>query len=314
MKLPEKVLETINTLSGSGFSAYVVGGCVRDVLLGKEPLDWDLATNARLFQLEELFPKAKVISDKYSVVRLDFRGRDEAWGTLEDAGNAQDIWGKPQMGFHVDIATFRIEKGYSDSRRPDTVVFVETIEEDLKRRDFTVNAIAYAPTQGFVDSYGGQMDLEAKVIRCIGEPGIRFKENPIRMLRAARMVAEYDFDLAPHTLEAMSQMERSLSKAGPDRIRTDFLRLLEAPYAGKGLALLEQTHLLEAVLGFGQDHIEGEAGIAFHEFIGGIDRSSLEMEGRLAKFYGSFGPDLGRQAMETLHFDKKTKKRLLAQL
>ncbi len=263
MKLPEKVCETINTLSGRGFSVYAVGGCVRDVLLGKEPLDWDLATNARLFQLEELFPKAKVISDKYSVVRLDFWGRDEAWGTLEGTGNAQDIWGKPQMGFHVDIATFRIEKGYSDSRRPDTVVFVETIEEDLKRRDFTVNAIAYAPTRGFVDSYGGQRDLEAKVIRCIGEPGIRFKENPIRMLRAARMVAEYDFDLAPHTLEAMSQMGRSLSKAGPDRIRTDFLRLLEAPYAGRDWLCWNRPTFWKLFWGLGRIKWRGKPRLPF---------------------------------------------------
>ncbi|MBV5342315.1 CCA tRNA nucleotidyltransferase, partial [bacterium] len=223
-----------------------VGGCVRDALLGKEPLDWDLATNARLWNLEEIFPEAKIISDKYSVVRRDFPAVTP--DTTSNPVN-QDIWGTPKPGSHVDIATFRTEGAYSDSRRPDQVTFVDTIEEDLKRRDFTINAIAYGYSGLLVDPYDGQQDLLSGMIRCIGEPKVRFKENPIRMLRAVRMAAEYNFNPESHTFQAMLHMGRLLSKSGPDRIRTDFIRLISAPHASRGLKLLMDTNLMEAICG-----------------------------------------------------------------
>ena len=307
MKLPAKVSQTMEALTTGGFAVYAVGGCVRDALLDKEPLDWDLATNARLWNLEEIFPEAKIISDKYSVIRRDFP--DEMNKTANTMDN-QDIWGTPQPVPHVDIATFRIEGGYSDSRRPDRVTFVDNIEDDLKRRDFTINAIAYGYDGLLVDPYGGQKDLVAKIIRCIGEPGVRFKENPIRMLRAVRMAAEYDFNPESHAFQAMLHMGRLLSKAGPDRIRTDFLRLMSAPHASRGLKLLMDTNLLEAICGIPTETMGQGPQEALKNLIQTIDQTRNETEQRLGLFYRCFGWELGVVAIETLHFDKKTRKRL----
>lgn len=307
IKLPAKVSQTMEALTNCGFVVYAVGGCVRDALLGKEPLDWDLATNARLWNLEEIFPEAKIISDKYSVIRRDFP--DEIDNTSNKPGN-HDIWGTPQPVPHVDIATFRTEGAYSDSRRPDRVTFVDSIEEDLKRRDFTINAMAYGPTGELVDPYGGQQDLMAGVIRCIGEPAIRFKENPIRMLRALRMAAEYDFNPESRAFQAMLHMGRSLSKAGPDRIRTDFLRLISAPHASRGLKLLLDTNLIEAITGIPTEIIGQKSEEALYSLIKSIDGTPNETQQRLGLFYRCFGRELGIEAINTLHFDKKTRKRL----
>jgi len=307
IKLPAKVSQTMEALITGGFSVYAVGGSVRDALLGKEPLDWDLATNARLWNLEEIFPEAKIISEKYSVIRRDFpEGRDKN----TNKPDKQDIWGTPKPVPHVDIATFRTEGAYSDSRRPDRVTFVDSIEEDLKRRDFTINAIAYDASGELVDPFGGQQDLSTGVIRCIGEPAIRFKENPIRMLRAIRMAAEYNFNPESHSFQAMLHMGRSLSKAGPDRIRTDFLRLISAPFASRGLKLLMDTNLLEAISGIPTEIIGQESKDALHSLIHTIDKTPNGTEQRLGLFYMCFGRELGIVAIETLHYDKKTRKRL----
>jgi len=320
MKLPSNVSQTMEALTNNGFAVYAVGGSVRDALLGREPLDWDLATNARLWNLEKIFPEAKIISEKYSVIRRDFPegmnktpDRDTiqpAQPPKSDTSGTMDIWGTPRPVPHVDIATFRTEGPYSDSRRPDRVTFVNTIEEDLKRRDFTINAIAYDFSGLLVDPYGGQPDLIAGIIRCIGEPKVRFKENPIRMLRAARMAAEYNFNPESHGFQAMLHMGRSLSKAGPDRIRTDFLRLISAPYASRGLKLLVDTNLLEAIIGFPTETLGANAMEALRHLIQTIDQSPGVTDRRLSLFYGCFGPEQGRLAIETLHFDKKTRKRL----
>jgi tRNA nucleotidyltransferase/poly(A) polymerase len=214
----------------------------------------------------------------------------------------------------VDIATFRTEGAYSDSRRPDRVIFVNTIEEDLKRRDFTINAIAYGHDGLLVDPYGGQQDLLEGVIRCIGEPGVRFKENPIRMLRALRMAAEYNFNPESHTFQAMLHMGRALSKAGPDRIRVDFLRLISASNASRGLKLLMDTNLLEAIIGFPTETMGQGPQEALKNMIQTIDQTPNGEEQRLGLFYRCLGRDLGITAIETLHFDKKTRKRLESKL
>lgn len=305
IKLPAKVSQTMEALTNNGFQVYAVGGCVRDALLGKEPLDWDLTTDARLWNLEQIFPEAKIISEKYSVIRRDFP---------DEMKQSKDIWGTPKPVPHVDIATFRTEGAYTDSRRPDRVTFVDTIEEDLRRRDFTINAIAYGSSGLLVDPYDGQQDLLSKVIRCIGEPAVRFKENPIRMLRAVRMAAEYDFNPQSHVFQAMLHMGKALSKAGPDRIRTDFLRLIAAPHASRGLKLLMDTNLLEAVCGIPTEAMGPEPINGLLALIQTIDGTPNGTEQRLGLFYRCFGPKLGPAAIEALHFDKKTRKRLEAKL
>lgn len=307
MILPAKVNQTMEAITTSGFAVYAVGGCVRDALLGKEPLDWDLTTNARLWNLEEIFPEAKIISEKYSVIRREF---PDELNKISNAPADRDIWGMPKSVPHIDIATFRTEGAYSDSRRPDRVAFVDTIEEDLKRRDFTINAIAYGFDGLLVDPYGGQNDLISKVIRCIGEPKVRFKENPIRMLRAVRMAAEYDFNPESRVFQAMLHMGMSLAKAGPDRIRMDFLRLISAPRASRGLKLLLDTGLLEAISGIPSQIMGQEIKEALGNLTQSIDNAPCETEQRLGLFYRCFGKELGAVAIENLHYDKKTRKRL----
>lgn len=317
IKLPADVTESMKRLADSGYAVYAVGGCVRDALMGRKPSDWDLATNARLPQMEDLFPDAKVISEKYSVIRRDFpTGREPAADRLCPGKEAS----------HLDIATFRTEGTYADSRRPDWVRFVKTVEEDLKRRDFTINAIAYGYAGDLVDPLGGLDDLKTQTIRCIGEPQVRFKENPIRMLRAARMAAEYGFSPDPMTVEAMGKMGKLLAKAGPDRIRTDFLRLIAGPYAARGMAMLLDANLLEAVCGIPWEMVPEAARCKLNGFIKHLeeltpdshqerpDGSTEEVEWRLAMFYRCFGAELGKEAIQTLHFDKKTRKRLESKL
>lgn len=313
IRMPAHVTESMKRLADNGFAVYAVGGCVRDALMGRDPTDWDLATNARLPHLEDLFPEAKVISEKYSVIRRDFP---------IDMEPEADRLCPGKEASHLDIATFRTEGTYTDSRRPDWVRFVKTVEEDLKRRDFTINAIAYGYAGELVDPLGGMADLQAKTIRCIGEPQVRFNENPIRMLRAARMAAEYGFSPDAKTFEAMAKMGKLLAKAGPDRIRTDFLRLIGAPDAARGLDLVLRANLLEAVCGITPELVSEEARCKLNGFVKHLESLSAEprqedpdgareeVERRLAMFYRCFGPELANEAMLNLHFDKKTRKRL----
>lgn len=166
IKLPKEVSGIIRTLESAGYQAYCVGGCVRDSLLGITPIDWDISTNALIPELRQLFPEGNVLSEKFGVIRLDFT-KDKS----------------DDDGIIADIATFRVEGPYSDFRRPDEVRFVDSIEEDLARRDFTVNALADNPKEILVDPYGGREDLHAKLIRAVGDPEKRFEEDPSRMLR-----------------------------------------------------------------------------------------------------------------------------------
>ena len=200
IKLPKEVNNIIKALEKKGFSAYAVGGCVRDSLTGQQPIDWDLATNAELKDMKKIFPAAKVISEKYSVIRIDHTKEGDDDGII------------------ADVATFRKEGPYSDKRRPDSVEFVQSIEEDLKRRDFTVNAIADNPSGKIVDPFEGRKDIENRLIRTVGEPMERFSEDPLRMIRAVRVAGELDFDIHKKTYEAIVANSGLLSEANIKKI------------------------------------------------------------------------------------------------
>lgn len=299
--LPTNVTQTMKILTDSGFAVYAVGGSVRDALIGLAPKDWDLATNARLWNLESLFPDAKIISDKYSVVRRDFT-------VLADAAGRQTALGQTEN--HLDIATFRKEGDYGDSRRPDWVTFVDTVEEDLMRRDFTINAIAYSATGEMVDPFGGLQDLKDHKIRCIGDPMRRFGENPIRMLRAARMAAEFGFWPEDKVLSAMRDLGGTLAKAGPDRIRTDFVRLVESSYPSRGLKLLLDTNLLDPVIGISDHTLSADCREKVLALTQSIDTVPCANGQRLGLFYRCLGMEQGKAAIFALNFDKKTRKQL----
>ena len=204
MKLPESVLFLIQTLSGAGFEAYAVGGCVRDSLLGLTPHDYDLCTNATPEEICRLF-------SGYTLVRAG-----EKHGTIGVVIDHQVY----------EITTFRTEGGYRDSRHPDWVRFVDHVTEDLARRDFTVNAMAYSPATGLVDPWGGQADLEDRVLRAVGDPTTRFTEDALRILRGVRFAVRFELTPEPATRQAMEALAQTMDKLARERVFEELCKLL----------------------------------------------------------------------------------------
>ncbi len=204
MFLPKSVLLCIHTLEQAGFEAYAVGGCVRDSLLGLTPHDYDLCTNAVPEETAKLFAN-------YTLVRSG-----EKHGTV----------GVVIDGEVFEITTFRTEGGYRDSRHPDWVRFVLSIEEDLSRRDFTVNAMAYNPKTGYIDPFGGQADLQNKILRTVGNPNARFSEDALRILRGVRFGVRFHLTPEKATLEAMRNLSPLMDKLAKERIFEELCKLL----------------------------------------------------------------------------------------
>ena len=301
VKLPKDAGRIIKILMDKGFQAYAVGGCVRDSLLGLHPYDWDITTSAGLEELKKLFPEAKIISEKYSVVRLE-----NIRELCDEDGNFTG-----EAGTIIDIATFRKDGVYSDGRRPDEVVFVSSIEEDLPRRDFTMNAIADNGYQ-VVDTFGGIADIRQKLIRTIGKADERFQEDPIRMMRAVRFAAELGFDLHKDVYEAILANRELLERVSTDRLRTEFVRLMAAPHAGKGLSMVVDTGIINLILG---DEIV--ASLTRREksdlsvLCRNIDRSQQVPERRLGLLYTCMSRKKAEAAIERMNYDKETRQHLM---
>ena len=204
MTLPRKVLTCLNKLEEKGYSAYVVGGCVRDFLLGLKPHDYDLCTDATPEQIASVF-------SKHTLVRSG-----EKHGTIGVV-----------MGSRVyEITTFRTEGGYTDSRHPDWVHFVSSVEEDLARRDFTINAIAYSPSCGYVDPWDGQVDLASGILRAVGDPAVRFTEDSLRILRGVRFAVTYNLDVEKRTEKAMLEQVSLMDTLARERVFNELSKLL----------------------------------------------------------------------------------------
>ena len=214
IRLPRDAYRLLQTLRAAGYSAYVVGGCVRDSLLGRLPGDWDICTSARPDQLRAIFHDQRLILT------------GEKHGTV-----AVILHGKP-----YEITTYRLDGSYRDHRHPDSVQFVDDLAADLARRDFTVNAMAYAPGEGIIDLYGGRSDLAAGIVRCVGTPADRFAEDALRILRALRFTAKLGFTLEPATAAAALAARDTLRTVSAERLYAELDGLLLAPGAGKTLA------------------------------------------------------------------------------
>lgn len=202
--LPDPVSEALQRLENAGHAAYLAGGCVRDLLRGVTPHDYDLTTDALPEEIMEVFSGFPVIP------------------TGLKHGTVTVLLG----GLPLEITTFRTDGTYSDGRRPDSVRFTRTIEEDLRRRDFTVNAMAWSPVRGLADPYGGQKDLQNRLLRCVGNPEERFTEDALRILRGARFAACLGFAVEEETERAMLRLTPTLAKVSAERIYAEFLRLL----------------------------------------------------------------------------------------
>lgn len=204
ISLPQTVREVLDRLNAAGQEAYVVGGCVRDRLLGREPADWDIATSALPDETRRIFADRSVI---------DTGIRHGTVSVLLD--------GQP-----LEITTYRIESAYSDHRHPDTVSFTRSLREDLRRRDFTINAMAYHPIDGLQDFFGGQADLKARIVRCVGDPRQRFEEDALRIVRALRFASVLGCSIDGATKTALLEQAPSLSQIAVERVAHELQRLL----------------------------------------------------------------------------------------
>lgn len=226
---------TIRALEESGCQAWIVGGWIRDKLMGRAPHDADIATNAPWRRTEQI-----LLNEGY---------------TVHETGTKHGTVTAIVSGEPIEITTYRIEGPYSDSRHPDYVKFVDNIELDLARRDFTMNAIAYHPTRGIFDPFGGAHDIEARTIRAVGDARKRFEEDPLRILRAARFEAQTGFEIEPATRDAAFSCAHLLDSVARERMGNEFTKLLCGPYAGRVIEnefpiVVQAINELEATRGF----------------------------------------------------------------
>lgn len=222
-KLPDEALYILNTINQNGFEAFVVGGCVRDTLLGRIPKDWDITTNAAPEIIKTLFDKSIDTGLKHGTVTVLFKSQP------------------------FEITTYRVDGVYLDSRRPLNVSFTSSLKEDLGRRDFTINALAYHPSKGLIDFFNSRNDIDNGIIRAVGNARDRFTEDALRMLRAIRFSAQLDFDIEPETLEAIRIKGQLLQRISTERIRDESTKILTSDNPLK-LALLKDTGLLGYIL------------------------------------------------------------------
>jgi len=228
MIIPKEIKKIIDRLNESGFEAYVVGGCVRDFLLNRKPSDWDIATNAKPEEIQKIFPKSFYENNFLTVtVCLD---------SVEK--NLKEI----------EITTYRSDAKYSDKRHPDEVIFAKTIEEDLARRDFTINAMAMNSSGKIIDPFDGQKDLKKKIIKTVGNPEERFDEDALRMLRAVRFASVLNFKIEENTKQAIVRNNFWMEAVSQERIREEFIKIIMSENPIEGIEILRELNLLKYVL------------------------------------------------------------------
>lgn len=228
LQLPAPAQELTDKIRKAGYECFAVGGCVRDMNLGIQTRDWDFTTNARPEAIQKLFPDS-FYDNKFGTVGIPIKIP------------------KSEKAAIYEVTTYRSEKGYSDFRHPDEVLFGTSLEEDLMRRDFTMNALAYDGKK-VTDLFKGKSDIEKKLIRTVGTPSERFSEDALRMLRAVRFCVQLNFSIEDETLKAISQNSSLISKISGERIRDELLKILKSDFPAKGIMILKETGLLKEIL------------------------------------------------------------------
>ncbi len=228
MKFPDYITDIMTRLTEAGFEAYVVGGSVRDWLLGQEPKDWDITTNARPEQIQAAIPDSKY-ENVFGTVIVPIRDGESLTAVVE-------------------VTTYRSEQGYSDHRRPDEVRFEDKLENDLSRRDFTINALAMGADGQIVDLFGGERDIKKRVIRTVGEPEDRFREDALRMLRAIRLSCQLGFAIEGKTERGIQKAAGNIKFIANERIRDELIKILASPKPAGGLEKLQETKLLHYII------------------------------------------------------------------
>ena len=224
MELPKKVIDLMKKFTAAKAEIYVVGGAVRDMIIGREVYDWDFATNLTPEEMKKIFPKNSFCNN--------------AFGTFSVVSGI-DIY---------EITTYRTEKNYSDSRHPGKVEWGKTIEEDLKRRDFTINSMAMDTAGKIIDLFGGQEDIKNKIIRAVGEPDERFKEDALRMMRAVRLSAQLGFVIEENTFTSIQENASLLQKIAGERIREELFLILKSDHPGDGMIILKNSSILRELM------------------------------------------------------------------
>ena len=270
IRMDEGAAELLDTLHRAGYAAYVVGGCVRDSLLGLTPHDWDLCTSALPQQGMELFGEEKCIPT----------GLQHGTVTVKQGGGL------------YEITTFRTEGAYTDGRHPDEVHFVPDVREDLARRDFTINAMAYNAKEGLVDPFGGQADLQSGILRAVGVPHQRFTEDPLRILRLYRFAARFSFSIDPPTAQAAQELCAHLDCVSVERIEEELAKLLSAPAPA--------AYLDEKILGVVLPELSPEALAAAKPVVDACPAGEQALPVRLAALLLSLGEDGTRRTLRRL--------------
>jgi poly(A) polymerase len=262
--------EICRTLRSKGYQAYLVGGCVRDILLSREPADYDVSTDATPEKVQVIFPGSLTVGAKFGVVIVPEQVPDSSSGSDRQ---------------HVEVATFRSDIGYSDGRHPDKVEYTKSPQDDVKRRDFTINGMLLDPeTNEVLDFVGGRKDLSAGIIRAIGDPETRFREDNLRMVRAVRFAARFAYTIEPKTMRAIQELAPEISQVSMERLRDELTKILTEGAAKRGFELLDQTglllHLLPEIARMKgveqppQFHPEGDVWIHTLMLIGGLNAGS----------------------------------------
>lgn len=232
--------EIVRTLRERGYQAYLAGGCVRDLLLGREPADFDVATDATPRQVMQIFPQTFAVGEQFGVVLVPHSERGETGAFARPAERSQGA---------VEVATFRSDVGYSDGRHPDEVRFSQDPREDVQRRDFTINGMMLDPTTNEVlDFVGGRDDLKAGIIRAIGNPERRFAEDKLRMLRAVRFATRFEYTIDPSTMVAIQKLAPEIHQVSCERVSEELTKMLTEGQARRAFQLLDTSHLLPEVL------------------------------------------------------------------
>ena len=284
LSVPDEIKSLCGTLRHAGFEAYLIGGCVRDLLLRKEPKDWDITTNAKPEKIQSLFEETFY---------------ENKFGTVGVVTNSTD----PRLRV-VEITPYRIEGKYSNARHPDEVRFSDTLEDDLKRRDFTVNAIAYEPQRGeLIDPHGGREDISRRIVRAVGNADERFKEDALRMLRAVRISAELNFAIETTTATSIAADAALLEKISRERTRDEFLRIIESDRPMQALFVAHKLGILKYIVpeltkGIGVAQNQAHAYDVFEHSLRALQHAadkSWSTEVRLAALFHDIGKPPARR-------------------
>src|SRR5437762_224817 len=243
--LKDFAISIARTLHDQGYQAYLVGGCVRDLLLGREPADYDIATDATPEQVMRIFPQTYAVGAQFGVVLVPMAEDPSVTSVVDQA----DVNHRRNRGKTGEVATCRSDMGYSDGRHPDQVRFSKDPRQDVQRRDFTINGLLLDPLKNEVlDFVGGRKDLDAGIIRAIGEPELRFAEDKLRMLRAVRFAARFGYSIEPQTSAAIQKLAPQIHQVSRERVRDELTKMLTEGQARRAFLLLDETGLLHELL------------------------------------------------------------------